>query len=121
MMNKICFEDLFDKQIDFQKMVIEKKGYKEFPVGSKVNLPVDDINLASYHIQALMSEIGEILSADKRWKNYRIDNINMENKKEEIADCFIVLMNIAIFSGFSGKEIAETILSKMEENVGRIA
>ena len=115
------FCGIFDKQISFQNDVIVKKGYKQLADKSNVELPMDNTDLASYHIQALMAEVGELLHSDKRWKNYRVDNIDMENKKEEIADCFIVLMNIAIYSGFSGKEIEDRILKKIKENAGRIS
>lgn len=78
-----------------------------------VDLPVDNVNLASYHIQQLMSEIGEVLDADKRWKNFRNDEYNPYNKLEELADCFIVLMNIVMFSGFNGEELAEAVYNKI--------
>lgn len=117
-------KEIYNNQIRFQEQVIKRIGYnnfKEYRQGSEVKLPVDDTNLSSYHIQGLMSEVGEILKADKRWKNYRIDNIDMENKLEEIADCFIFIMNIAIFSGFSAEEFSAMIFRKMQENFVRIA
>lgn len=75
----------------------------------------------SYHIQQLMSEIGEVLDADKRWKNFRNQKYDKDAKLEEIADCFIVLMNIAMFSEFSGFELAKAIdkkLNKVSERIG---
>ena len=115
------FCDIFNKQISFQNDVIVKKGYKQLVDKSNIELPMDNVDLASYHIQALMAEVGELLHSDKRWKNYRVDNIDMENKKEEIADCFIVLMNIAIYSGLSAEEFEKVILNKIEENNKRIS
>jgi NTP pyrophosphatase (non-canonical NTP hydrolase) len=67
-----------------------------------------------------MSELGEVLSSDKRWKNFRNDKLDLENKREEIADCFIVLMNVAIFSGFTAEEVESSILKKIKENYKRI-
>ena len=93
------FESIYKKQIEFQKMVCKKSPY-EFEV---LDLPEDNVKGCSYHLQQLVSEIGEVLSADKRWKSYRNSKNDSENKKEEIADCFIVLMNVAIFSGLSLK------------------
>lgn len=85
------------------------------------DIPVDDVKLMSYHIQQLMSEIGEILDADKRWKNFRNQKYDKNAKLGEIVDCFIVLMNIAMFSGFSGQEIAVAIDKKLNEVYDRIA
>ena len=109
-------QGMYQTQIEFQKEVQSKIGY-DFPAK---DLPEDNVQGFSYHIQQLMSEIGEVLSADKRWKNYRNGKIDTENKKEEIADCFIVLMNIAIFSGMTPEEFEESIVNKMAENAKRV-
>lgn len=110
------FESIYNKQLNFQRKVKELAPY-EFSVGS---LPEDNIRGCSFHVQQLMSEIGEVLSADKRWKNFRNGKYDKNNKKEEIADCFIVLMNIAIFSGLSAEELENTIINKIDENAKRL-
>ena len=114
-MNK-TLQEIYQKQINFQKLVINNRPY-DFEIGT---LPEDNIQGCSYHIQALISEVGEILAADKRWKNYRNNKIDAENKKEEIADCFIVLMNSAMYSGISSEELENLILSKIDENAKRV-
>ena len=111
-----AFNSIYQKQLEFQKDVCKKAPY-EFAVG---DLPEDNIRGFSFHLQQLVSEIGEVLSADKRWKNYRNNKLDAENKKEEIADCFIVLMNVAIFSGLSAEELEEAILNKIDENAKRV-
>lgn len=116
MIDCITFNSLYNKQIEFQKKVCELKPY-DFEVEK---LPEDNIKGFSFHIQQLMSELGEVLSADKRWKNFRNNKLDLENKKEEIADCFIVLMNVAIFSGLSAKEVEDIILQKMNKNFERL-
>ena len=83
-------------------------------------MPCDDVSLSSYHIQQLMSEIGEVLECDKRWKNYRNDKFDKDAKLEELADCFIELLNIAMFSDFSAKELSQAIENKIEIVKGRI-
>ena len=77
-------------------------------------VPCDNVSLSSYHIQQLMSEIGEVLDADKRWKNFRNDKYDKEAKVEEIADCFIVLMNVAMFSEISPEMLEESINEKIK-------
>lgn len=111
------FSGIYKKQIDFQNEVIKKAPY-DFAVN---NLPEDNVKGFSFHMQQLMSEIGEVLSSDKRWKNYRNDKLDLENKKEEIADCFIVLMNVAIFSGLSAEELEKAIVDKIDKNEQRIS
>lgn len=114
MMSK--FENLYQRQIEFQTEVCKKKPY-EFEVN---NIPGDNIKGFSFHIQQLISEIGEVLASDKRWKNFRNAHFDFEEKKQEIADCFIVLMNIAIFSGISAEELGNAIFSKIDENFERL-
>lgn len=110
------FSGIYEKQLLFQQEVKDKKPY-DFEVGK---LPEDNVKGFSYHIQQLVSEIGEALSADKRWKNYRNEKHDADNKKEEIADCFIVLMNVAIFSGLTAEELEDAIVNKIDENAKRV-
>lgn len=118
-MENNSFDALFDSQAENQRMMFERGmyGFVDNPEvdGKYTELPIDEPKLASYHIQQLVSEIGEVLDADKRWKNFRNDFYNRDAKLEELADCFIVLMNISMFSGFSADEIYNAISSKIEE------
>ena len=119
------FKTLFEKQAENQRMMFERGmyGFVDNPEidGKYTELPIDEPKLASYHIQQLMSEIGEVLDADKRWKNFRNDFYNRDAKLEELADCFVVLMNISMFSGFTAEEIYNATLEKIEVVGDRIA
>ena len=119
--NPVIFEDIFNQQMMNQTKMLQNGMYDKFKDESTTTIPVDDVKLMSYHIQQLMSEIGEVLDADKRWKNFRNEKYNEKDKLEEIADCFIVLMNIAMFSGFNGSQLSETIkdkINKVSERIG---
>lgn len=110
------FADFFNDQVNFQKEVNEIFGY-----GVKVErIPEDNIEIAKYHMLALMEEVGELVKSDKRWKNYRNINFDRDNKLEEISDCFITLFNVAIYSGISAEELELALTKKMDENVERI-
>lgn len=121
--NNYSFHDMFLKQAENQRNMFEKGMYNGFSDndGKFTELPVDDPKLSSYHIQQLVSEIGEVLEADKRWKNFRNDAYDKDAKLDEIADCFIVLMNIAMFSGFDSVDIYDAICNKIEEVSIRIS
>jgi len=110
------FQSIYEEQIKFQNEMTNKYPY-DFEVKE---LPEDNVQGCSYHIQHLISEIGEILGADKRWKNYRNGKYDKDEKTNEIADCFIVLMNVAIFSGLSSKELEDTICKKIDQNFERL-
>lgn len=113
MTNEITLQQLFNTQLVTQNKLIHKGVYDRYKDEHTVIAPVDDVGLASYHIQQLMSEIGEVLEADKRWKSHRNDKYDKNAKLEELADCFVVLMNIAMFSGFDGDDLANAIQQKL--------
>lgn len=125
----VSFENAFRKQLENQQTMIDRhmydgnindQEYEELVVEGH-RIPYDSVSLGSYHIQQLMSEIGEVLDADKRWKNFRNEKYDPEAKLDEIADCFIVLMNVAIFSGFNANDIMSAVNLKLDVVKKRIA
>lgn len=107
---------IYDKQKKFQEEVIKKFGYYD---NHSIKIPSDDVMVSSYHMLAMLEEIGELVKSDKRWKNFRNNKFDRDNKLEELCDCFITLMNIAMFSGFSGEEVEEAVANKIDENYER--
>lgn len=118
--NKIesaTIKDIYEMQAQNQMIMLSRGMYGK----ERLNiLPIDDVQLCSYHIQQLMSEVGEVLDADKRWKNFRNEKYDKEAKAEEIADCFIVLLNIAMFSGIDSKQLDDMICNKIKKVKERI-
>ena len=116
-----AFEYIFEMQGENQREMLKKGMYHGLcsddveKTSFDVELPVDDPKLFSYHVQQLMSEIGELLDADKRWKNFRNGKYDKDSKLEEIADCFIVLVNICLFSGVSYIELINKVIDKIKE------
>ena len=108
--------EFYEDQIAFQSIVTDKYGY-----GCKVeSIPEDNVEVAKYHLLGLTEEVGELVKSDKRWKNFRNTQFDKENKLEEISDCFICLMNVAIFSGISSEELTDALSKKMNDNFKRI-
>ena len=112
------FNDLYDDQVKIQSRMADNGMYDG--IDRDLVIPQDIPSLASYHVQQLVSEIGEVLEADKRWKNFRNDKYDRDAKLDEIADCFIVLMNISMFSGFSASELFTAIKVKQHIVMKRI-
>lgn len=112
------FNDLYDDQVKIQSRMADNGMYDG--IDKHLVIPQDIPSLASYHVQQLVSEIGEVLEADKRWKNFRNDKYDRDAKLDEVADCFIVLMNIAMFSGFSADDVANAIHLKQQKVNQRI-
>lgn len=118
--NNLTLNDLFVQQMMNQDKMIQDGMYDDYKMNSTERVPVDDVRLASYHVQHLVSEIGEVLDADKRWKNFRNEKYDKDAKIEELADCFIVLMNVAMYSGINGREMTEAIKEKLDKVSKRI-
>lgn len=116
----VSFSSLYNVQLNNQQKLMDQKAYERFTAKQDQILPVDDPRLCSYHVQQLISEIGEVLEADKRWKNFRNEKNDTKNKLYEIADCFIVVMNLAIFSGFDAYELEQAIKKKLQVVLERI-
>ena len=117
------FKELYELQRKNQQDMIKAgmyDDYIDFVTKSEKEIPFDHPKLASYHIQQLVSEIGEVLEADKRWKNIRNGKYNKQHKLDEISDCFIVLLNIAMFSGYTDEELFNAIESKINVVSNRI-
>ncbi len=110
---------LFERQGEIQREMFKQGMYNGYVNQGLIDevivggLPVDSPALSSYHIQHLVSEIGEVLDADKRWKNFRADKYDKDAKVGELADCFIVLMNVCMYSGIDAGELEMAIIDKM--------
>lgn len=102
-------DELFLKQIDFQRQITH------IP-----NLPYDIPTWYSYHMLAMMEELGEILKADKRWKTHRNERYVPAEKLDEIADVFITLMNICIFSNVDSATLVQAVENKIEQNIEKL-
>lgn len=118
----VSFGSAFSKQLRNQQALVDKHMYDDYMssndyfelIDCDASLPYDSVQLCSYHVQQLVSEIGEVLDADKRWKNFRNEKYDPDAKLDEIADCIIVLMNIAIFSGFNATDVMSAVNTKLD-------
>ena len=119
-------DSLFERQGEIQREMHKQGMYAGF-VSSELSdeiamtgLPIDSPTLSSYHVQHLISEIGEVLDADKRWKNFRNEKYDKAAKVDELADCFIVLMNICMYSDINAGELELAIMNKQDTVRNRV-
>lgn len=110
---KMTFNTVYDLQKRFQ--TDECAVYTDMD-----KLPIDNPEMFKYHTMFLMEELGELIKTDKRWKHFRNTKYDCGDKLSELADCFICLMNVALFSGFNGEEIREAIINKIFKNYSRL-
>ena len=117
---------MYGMQLGFQSNLLRLMGDGVIPAPKGLDtdismaLPVDDVEWFKYHMMALSEEAGEILQGDKRWKTHRNQRYERTEKLEELADAFITLMNVGIYSGFDAEEITGAIMSKVAKNLDRL-
>ena len=107
-MTNFTLPALFEQQAKFQERITHALPPRDAP------------DMFEYHITAMVEELGEVLKADKRWKSHRNTRYEPAEKLDELADVFITAMNLALWSGFSGEDIAKAIASKIAENNARL-
>lgn len=110
MKNRDCLDILFDKQIIFQSIINDDNPN---------DYPCDDVQLYSANALLMVEELGELLKEDKRWRTFRGEDYNEENKEAELADIFIVFMNLCLFSQVDSKTLIKAVESKMDKNMKR--
>lgn len=121
MMTGKDFEEIYSLQIGFQEEVTSKyQKHLISKTGVRYQLPFDNPLLFSYHVTSLQEEIGELLKADKRWKTHRNNDFNYNEKLSELSDCFIILLNIAIHSGYDSDELLNAVREKIDINLKRL-
>lgn len=101
--------ELFEMQKDLQGQMFGKET------------PIDSVEDYHYSMTALVSEIGEVLSADKRWKNARNSYYSREEKLEELVDCMAFLINAILYSGYTPDEFYKAFVEKNKKNFERIS
>lgn len=96
-----------------------QREFQELLKGSSL-FDVDNPKDMAESILGLLGECGEVLQADQRWKqNGRNTYYNRSEKIEEVADCFIFLLNVCIYSGISSFELMNAVKDKIEKNKER--
>lgn len=102
----------------FHECYFRQLGFQAYVTG--VKCPGDNIEQFSYHVQAMVEELGEVMKADKRWKTHRNTRYEPAEKLDELADVFITAMNMAIHSGFTAQDVEGAIWNKISENYERL-
>ena len=101
-------KEAYEKQIEFQKLL----GFTD--------IPKDDPEMLIHNLFSMVTEIAEVATEDKRWKkNGRNLFYDRTNKKKEIADVFIFLLNVLIYSNITLEEFTDSVLEKQKENFNR--
>lgn len=95
-------ENIFEKQIALQKIAFNKE------------LPNHEPKLVNYFALGLVGEVGEVLQADKTWKPFNKGTRNEWSTLEELADCWLFLVNLTLAEGYDYRTIKEMVVEKQK-------
>jgi NTP pyrophosphatase (non-canonical NTP hydrolase) len=114
------FQEIYDKQLIFEDLVISKN--KNWP-DKKLNEFSEDEKVAytKEMVLYLHKELGEVLDAVG---NYRMHKTKREDPKvkeipEEVADCFIFVLNLALTHGLTAEDLLDIVVAKQAKNFRR--
>ena len=96
-----AFESIVQKQIQLQGIFYPNS-----------DLPKHDGQLFSTYMLGLESEVGEVLQADKTWKPFHKGDRDPQAVKQELADCFLFLINAALAQGMSAWDMLDEMRKK---------
>ena len=116
----IPLSELYLLQLENQMLMIKNKVYDNHLLEGIEQIPADNPGMTSYHMLHLLSELGEVLEADKRWKSHRRDKFDLNEKQDEIMDLLIISLNLAIYSGIEINDLEQKLLDKMLTNRKRL-
>lgn len=107
------FDKVFGKQVTLQNECNNGRFKK------------DDIIKVYGHATAAIIELCEMLQCDTRWKKSitgakKSPVTNDDDFKEEWADAFIYLINVAIYKGLTIDDLKTAITTKQEINFARM-
>ena len=108
-------EKMFSMRKEFQSKLLNKP---------QEIFPMDDVDQYRYTMLALVSEIGEILSCDKRWKDFRKPKVlkieDREAKDIEIVDLLKFVFNLCLFSNIDCDYLYHLYIKKHKINMERL-
>lgn len=114
------FNEIYEKQIDFENLILSKsktwpnKKISEFDEKEKVSFTKEMILYTHQELSELISAVGNY----KMHKTKR-DNPNYKEIPEEIADCFIFILNLAITHNLTAEQLLEVVSQKQMKNFKR--
>ena len=108
--NQDSLVQMFEKQKEFQKLL------------TGIELPKKDYTQLNYTMTALIAELGEVLQADKNWKNWKRTkdaNVDREALLDEVVDVYHFIINMTLYLGFDANDVINKFFEKNKVNFER--
>lgn len=113
-------KEVYEKQREFEDLVIGKsKGWPSKPLSEFTE--EEQVTYTKELILYLIKETTELLDAVGNFKMHKTkrDNPNYKEIPEEIADCLIFVLNLALTHGLTYEQLIEVVKMKQDKNFKR--
>ena len=114
------FSDLWIDQAHFMDLLIEKRGFPQYPLDMSKK---DDQRFIKNILHDLSDEVCEVrqeLTNSKRHRATEIQGFDRDHYIEELVDTMKFLLEVLILSGISRDEFVQAYFKKSEINVDGI-
>lgn len=113
-------KDMWDQQVEFMKLLQEKRGFPEFPADLTSKKGQQFLKDIRNHLMEELFEAGQHLKNAKSHRVTNIPQVDREAYKEELADALHLFFELVIASGISREEMVEAYIKKGNVNFERI-
>lgn len=114
------FREMYESQVDFMKLLQEKRGFPEFPVDLTSKNGQQLLRKITHDAQDELSEANTLLKNSKSHRITEVKDIDRASYVEELVDAQKFLLEILIAAGISLEEFIAAFRSKTVENNERI-
>lgn len=113
-------QDMWDQQVEFMKLLQEKRGFPEFPTDLSTKKGQQFLKDIRNHLMEELFEAGQHLKNAKSHRVTDIPQVDREAYKEELVDALHLFFELVIASGISREEMFEAYMKKGDVNFERI-
>ena len=118
--DKDKFEEMWDQQEAFMKLLQEERSFPEFPVDISTKEGQKFLKGITHECQHELFEANQLLKNSKDHRQKDIKQFNEEAYLEELVDSMHYLFEIIIASGISKERVYDSYMKKGKKNIRRI-
>ena len=114
------FELMMQQQEAFIRLLQQKRNFPNFPMDLTTKSAQKEVKKIAFEAMGELFEAVQHLKNSKDHRATEITELNTDEYKEEIVDCFHYILEIVILSGISSDELFEAFMKKGLKNIHRI-
>lgn len=113
-------QNMWSQQLDFMKLLQEKRGFPDFPVDIQTKNGQKFLKGITYECMGELFEANQELKNSKQHRATEVVDLNKDAYLEELIDSLHFFFEIVIASGISIDEMYEAYMKKGIKNIHRI-